>query len=220
MPFDKPEKLDGYSHQGTAGEVAAIEVHSIRWPAFGDVTGAGLEASRLGSGNPPAHIIVIPDADQAPEGLLGLVPDLPQGTQVARRLAESGYHVIVPTLIDRTVAPRHGRARLTSREFAYRPAFELGRHLIGYEVQKVLALVNWLSKDPDRSHRIGVFGYGEGGAIASTLLRSIRGSRPSASAVTSTIAMMSGDSRSIATSSGSLRSSATPKSPRWSRLAT
>jgi hypothetical protein len=29
------------------------------------------------------------------------------------------------------------------REWIYRPAFELGRHIIGYEVQKILALVDW-----------------------------------------------------------------------------
>ena len=167
VSFDKPERFDGHSHRGTFGEAGGIEVHSIRWPAFGDVTGTGLEASDQGFGNiSAAHIIVIPDADQTPEELLGIVPGVPPESQVARRLAESGYHVIVPTLIDRTVTPRNGRARLTSREFAYRSAFELGRHLIGYEVQKVLALVDWLSTGPNLAHRIGVFGYGEGGTIA------------------------------------------------------
>ena len=45
------------------------------------------------------------------------------------------------------MAARNGRARLTNREFLYRSAFELGRHLIGYEVQKVLALVDALKAD-------------------------------------------------------------------------
>ena len=167
VSFDKPERFNGYNLRGTFGEGGGIEVHSIRWPAFGDVTGEGLEAfdQRLGP-NAAAHIIVIPDAAQTPEELLGIAPGVPPESQVARRLAESGYHVIVPTLIDRAVAPRNGRAKLTSREFAYRSAFELGRHLIGYEVQKVIALVDWLSNDPNLAHRIGVFGYGEGGAIA------------------------------------------------------
>ncbi len=76
---------------------------------------------------------------------------------------------MIPTLINRTVEPRNGRARLTNREFVYRPAFELGRHVIGYEVQKVLALVDALEREArDRGHelQIGIFGYGEGGAIA------------------------------------------------------
>ena len=82
--------------------------------------------------------IVIPDAGQTPEQLAGLAEGVPPESQVARRLAESGYRVIVPALIDRTVAARNGRAKLTNREFIYRSAFELGRHLIGYEVQKIL----------------------------------------------------------------------------------
>ncbi len=167
VSFDKPERFDGYSRRGTFGVAGGIEVHNIRWPAFGDVTGEGIEVTHPRSGDQvKGHIIVIPDADQTPESLLGMAPGVPPESQVVRRLAESGYHVIVPTLIDRAVSPRNARARLTSREFAYRSAFELGRHLIGYEVQKVLALVNWLSTDSDRAHRIGVFGYGEGGGIA------------------------------------------------------
>ena len=46
------------------------------------------------------------------------------------------------------------------REFIYRMAYQLGRHIIGYEVQKVLSLVDWMSLS-DVS--IGVIGYGEGG---------------------------------------------------------
>ena len=113
-------------------------------------------------------VIVIPDADQTPEQLFGLVPGVPAESQVARRLAESGYNVIVPALIDRTVAARNGRAKLTNREFVYRSAFELGRHMIGYEVQKVLALVDLANRRRNRAAntKIGVFGYGEGGAIA------------------------------------------------------
>ena len=75
--------------------------------------------------------------------------------------------MIVPALIDRTVAARNGRARLTNREFLYRSAFELGRHLIGYEVQKVLALIDALkAKRLIGGQKIAVFGYGEGGMIA------------------------------------------------------
>ena len=71
-------------------------------------------------------------------------------------------------LLDRTVTARHGRAKLTNREFIYRSAFELGRHVIGYEVEKVLALVEERSlvRTVGQKQRIGVFGHGEGGAIA------------------------------------------------------
>ena len=52
-------------------------------------------------------------------------------------------------LIDRTVEVRgregyrsYSRQPMSSREFLFRPAFQLGRHLIGYEVQKILAAVD------------------------------------------------------------------------------
>jgi dienelactone hydrolase len=113
-------------------------------------------------------VIVIPDADQLPEQLDGYLPGLPEQSQVGRRLYQSGCRVFVPALIDRTIEPRNGRAKLSNREFIYRPAFELGRHLIGYEVQKVLALVDLLftRRELDPMTRIGILGYGEGAAIA------------------------------------------------------
>jgi len=167
VPFDGPQHP--FPFQWTepiqTGETV-YSISSIRWPSFGDVTGEGLELT-LDEGT--ARVIVIPDADQLPEQVAGLLPGVPAESQVARRLANSGCQVIVPSLIDRTVAPRNGRAKLTNREFLYRPAFELGRHILGYEVQKVLALVDSLSRkraDSNPKTRIGVFGYGEGGAIA------------------------------------------------------
>jgi dienelactone hydrolase len=135
-------------------------IHEVRWPAFGDVNGEGLLL--VPDGPYDVSVIVIPDAGQSPEQLAGVSPGIPKDSQVARRLAESGCRVILPALIDRTVEARNGKAKLTSREFLYRPAFELGRHIIGYEVQKVLALVDLLAKQTG----LGVFGYGEGGAIA------------------------------------------------------
>src|SRR5204863_3145598 len=43
----------------------------------------------------------------------------------------------------------------------------MGRHLIGYEVQKVLALVDWCSRAASsRELQVGVVGYGEGGLLA------------------------------------------------------
>jgi dienelactone hydrolase len=140
---------------------------AVKWSAFGDVTGEGLELEpKSGSARLHSVAIVIPDAGQTPEQLAGLVDGVPPESQVPRRLAVSGYRVVVPALIDRTVAARNGRARLTSREFLYRSAFELGRHLIGYEVQKVLGLIDALKTESLEVTKVVVFGYGEGGMIA------------------------------------------------------
>jgi dienelactone hydrolase len=152
----------GTTDIGLAGDYS---ISPVIWSAFGDVTGEGLQL-HPGRGE-SGTIIVIPDADLTPEQLVAGTPEVPFASQV-RRLAANKYRVIVPALIDRTVKPRDGRAKLTNREFIYRSAFELGRHLIGYEVQKVLALVDAVcnEKTPGTKPKIAVFGYGEGGMIA------------------------------------------------------
>src|SRR5207244_3903455 len=101
-----------------------------RWPAFGNVHGEGLLLVPTGK-KPVADVVAIPDADQTPEQLVGLSPGIKPSAQFARQLAESGCRVVVPTLISRKMEKRQGRANLTNREYLYRSAFELGRHLIG-----------------------------------------------------------------------------------------
>ena len=147
------------ARQSRSGRGNGFKAFSVTWPAFGDVSGEGLLLEPNGK-TLPRRSSSYPTRTKTPEQLAGLSPILPDESQVARRLAESGCRVIVPSLIDRKVEARNGRAKLTSREFLYRPAFELGRHLIGYEVQKVLALVDREStKSP-----VSIFGYGEGGS--------------------------------------------------------
>ncbi|HKI21166.1 MAG TPA: dienelactone hydrolase family protein, partial [Isosphaeraceae bacterium] len=147
---------------------AEFMIQPVSWSAFGDVTGEGLEIGPGPRRRALANIIVIPDADQTVEQLAGLAPGVAPESRVVQRLVANGCRVIVPALIDRTIEPRNGRAKLTYREFIYRSAFELGRHIIGYEVQKVLALVDLLSRQQSAGTRrkIAIFGYGEGGAIA------------------------------------------------------
>ena len=104
--------------------------------------------------------------------LVGLTkkPGLNPKSQFARLLAEQGCQVIVPTLIDRqdtwSGSPVLNRwTNQTHREFIYRMSYEMGRHIIGYEVQKVLAAVDWFARTKDHPP-IGVYGYGEGGLLA------------------------------------------------------
>ncbi len=139
------------------------QVDQVRWTALDGINAEGLLL--VPDGVPIADVIAIPDADQTPEMLVGLVEGVAPKSQFARVLAESGCRVLVPTLISREREPRSGRAIMTHREFAYRPAFELGRHLIGYELQKVLAAVDVFSQDKDK-RPIGIIGYGEGGLLA------------------------------------------------------
>lgn len=53
-------------------------------------------------GKSKGAVIAIPDADQEPESLVGLKEGVDRNSQYARRLAENGYTVVVPVIIDRT----------------------------------------------------------------------------------------------------------------------
>jgi dienelactone hydrolase len=94
---------------------------------------------------PAGYVVALPDADQTPEQIAGLASGVAAENQFARRLAESGFFVLVPTMIDRTARwSGHPDIRVTDqphREWIYRQAYQMGRHVIGYEVQKVLAAV-------------------------------------------------------------------------------
>jgi dienelactone hydrolase len=164
-PFDGPEFVATTGQPALIGRGAGYEVFAVRWPSFGDVHGEGLlcipTARKI-----VANVVAIPDCEQTPEQLLGLMEGVPEASQFARRLAESGCRVLIPVLIDRNTGPHKGRSKLTAREFLYRSAYELGRTLVGYEVQKVLAAVDWFEKDRDTASKDGVFGYGEGGLVA------------------------------------------------------
>jgi dienelactone hydrolase len=143
-------------------------VHAVRWPVFEGVDAEGLLLEP--KGKPVACVVALPDADWTPEMLVGLAAGVPREAQFGRRLAESGCRVLVPTLINRRDTwsgnPRFNRqTNQPHREFIYRMAFEMGRHIIGYEVQKVLAAVDWFSRSKDQAP-VGVFGYGEGGLLA------------------------------------------------------
>jgi putative membrane-bound dehydrogenase-like protein len=145
----------------------AFQVRSLRWPVFRGVEGEGLLLIPKEPGGPFA--IVFPDADQTPEMMAGMAPGIPEEQQIARRLAEAGCFVLVPTVIDRADAHSVSQIGRTTnqphREFVYRPAFEMGRTLIGYEIQKALAFIDFVHR-PERTTPIGVFGVGEGGLLA------------------------------------------------------
>jgi len=132
-------------------EGSGYKVYAIRWPVFEGVTADsdGLVAEGLllqPTGLPVARVAAIPDADWTPEGLAGLEPGISPQAQFARRLAENGCEVIVPMIINRkdtfSGIPGIGMTNMPHREWIYRMAFEVGRHIIGYEVQKVLASVD------------------------------------------------------------------------------
>ncbi|MEE2808744.1 MAG: hypothetical protein VYB73_05480 [Verrucomicrobiota bacterium] len=125
-------------------EVPEYSIKNFQLQAFGGVSVEGL---LIEPENAEFTTIYIPDPENFAK------------TTRPQTLAANGHRVFVPVLIDRKTKHR----KITNREFLYRSAFELGRHLIGYEVQKVSAIIDALG---DKNKGIGVAGDGEGGLIA------------------------------------------------------
>ena len=162
--------VGGPDRPSLVAETDRYHVHAVRWAVLPGIDAEGLLLEPKGK-KAIANVVAIPDADQTPEQIVGQEKGLPNEAQFARRLADAGCRVLVPTLIDRrdrySGSARFNRwTNQTHREFVHRMAFEMGRTLTGYEVQKVLAAVDWLSRYGEKAAPVGVFGYGEGGLIA------------------------------------------------------
>ncbi len=147
-----------------------VTVHRVRWQVLEGVTAEGLLLEPEGVN---AAVVALPDADWTPEAFCGIGGDVPKSAQLPWRLANEGCLVVVPMLISRSSelsgSPYVAYTDQTHREFIYRQAFEMGRHVIGYEVQKTLAAIDLLEqwmKTREIKIPIGVAGVGEGGLIA------------------------------------------------------
>lgn len=136
-----------------------------RWPVHADVDAAGLYV-RPTQTSITFRAIVIPDAGQTPEQLIGLGEGHEKVMPWAARLAAAGGEVIVTTPVSRHREARRGRAIMTDQEYLYRSAFELGRHLLGYQVNEALAAIDALGATSKTDLPVLVMGWGEGGWIA------------------------------------------------------
>ncbi|MGK2860773.1 MAG: dienelactone hydrolase family protein, partial [Chitinophagaceae bacterium] len=158
------QKFSNDNDSELIAETSKYRVYQVRWPVLNRVNGEGLLLQP--KTKPVANIIAIPDADQQPEQLVGLLPGIPVESQFARHLAENGFQVLIPVLISREFLFPGKEQQQTYREWIYRQAFHMGRHIIGYEVQKVLSAIDWFKQSKDKDVKIGVAGYSEGGLIA------------------------------------------------------
>jgi dienelactone hydrolase len=171
-----PEVLTDFPGQSEIAHGPGYKVYAIRWQVFAPVTADSSEMWASGlllqpNDRPAARVVAIPDADWTPEMLAGITAGVPSEAQFARRLAENGAQVVVPLIINRADTysgiPGSGMTNMPHREWIYRMSFEAGRHIIGFEVQKVLAAVDWFEKENKASALpIGVAGFGEGGLLA------------------------------------------------------
>lgn len=148
-----------------AARLGESEIRRAEWNVLRQVKGEGL----LLNADADAAIIVIPDCGTTPEQMFGISPGLPPERQWANRLANIGNaRVLVMSVIDRREGagmPEGRKTRFSQREVLWRAGFEMGRTVLGYEVQKVLAAADALCSERPGT-KIGLISSGEGGLIA------------------------------------------------------
>jgi dienelactone hydrolase len=155
---------------GRSAEVASspqFTVSAVKWSVFPGLDAEGLLLEP--KANPKGSVVGVPDAEQSPEQLTGLAAVDATLPPLAAELAQH-CRVIVPTLINRldtwSGSERFQRfTNQTHREYIYRLGFNLGRHIIGWEIQKILAAADWLKMTSDPVP-LGICGIGEGGMLA------------------------------------------------------
>lgn len=152
--------------QPTFDHSVPLTVSRVRWSVLDGVFGEGLLVQSLGP--PIGAVIVLPDADQTPEELVKI--EKQHEKQFVRRLAAMNVAVLIPTLVNRqdtfSGSDLVAFTNQPHREWIWRQSYHMGRHVIGLEVQKVLAAAEWLQHSVGESKPVGVAGYGEGGVVA------------------------------------------------------
>ncbi|HRP54552.1 hypothetical protein [Agriterribacter sp.] len=146
-------------------------VSAVRWTVMNNLSAEGIlivPATKV-----KARAVIIPDAGTEPEALAAMIKGTGAGSAAVLALAKSGVEILIPALINRNYTysgnPSLGlHTQQPHREWIYRQAYEIGRHVIGYELQKIFAGIDWLEKrnEEDGNNTLAVAGYGEGGMLA------------------------------------------------------
>ncbi|MDR1153241.1 MAG: acetylxylan esterase [Bacteroidales bacterium] len=160
IEFESPELICTLDVPPSVAENATHTVRAIRWKVFDGFSAEGLLVSPK-SARAKKTVIHLPLAGTSPEELLSGGDELLKTDWFAPPSEDE--QMIVPVIVSRNLG-QYKRVQLPYREFIYRQAYQLGRHIIGYEVQEILALVDWLKKTPDM--RVTVQGQGDGGLLA------------------------------------------------------
>lgn len=170
-----PVGFEGEPGSAKVAETSEFEVHQVRWPVLPGFTAEGLYVnprSTPGEIASPPLLVLLPDADETPEDLLGLTRRLEPKEQIGLRFALAGFRILMPAPVDGTLfAGLSGedeavlRTKQSHREWIYRQAFQMGRHPLGYEIQAALAAVDGFEQSFPGSD-VTVAGHGEGGRVA------------------------------------------------------
>jgi dienelactone hydrolase len=153
-------------------ETAFCSISAVRWNAIEGLSAEGLLLTP--KGKIVARIVMIPDADMQPEVLAGMQQPGVPGFGAALTLVKAGIEILIPALVSRDFKysgnPSLGAStKQPHREWIYRQGYAVGRHVIGYELQKIFAAIDWFESRnafEKNTTTVGVAGYGEGGLLA------------------------------------------------------
>ncbi len=174
-----PLSFEGEPPSALVSEGPGFRIHQVRWQVLPGVFAEGLYVNPLADEDdalPPAApcLVLLPDADETPEDVLGLTDRLPAHQRIGLRFALAGFRILVPDSLDRSLLEDFGegerdeafaKTEQSRREWIYRQAFQMGRHPLGYEVQTILAAVDWFGAAYS-GRSVAAAGYGEGGRAA------------------------------------------------------
>ena len=170
MSYQESGVLEPYTFENEKYTISAVKWRVFDG-VFGDFYAEGLLISP--KGETKARVVYVPDAATSPEVVAGMTGEGEPGFGRAAHMARNGVEVLVPVLLNRkdTFSGSSIQGKFTNqthREYIYRQGFILGRHVIGYELQKVLAAVDWFKAKNEQTGKplkIGVAGHGEGGML-------------------------------------------------------
>ncbi len=149
--------------KGLLFESDDVQVMRVRWRVLEGFNAEGLYVAP--KSEPRGWLMVVPDADTTPEAILGM-----QSGSEAHGLLNCVQSVLIPALVNRDTRFSGSdvlgiKTNVPHREWIYRQSFVQGRHLIGLEIQTLLAAVDWI-KQSSPNQPVTVVGMGEGGLLA------------------------------------------------------
>jgi dienelactone hydrolase len=149
------------------GRLGAVDVSLVEWPVMPIGTtpptrgSAGTLVRQFGLLLEPAAqprrpaVIVLPEANESAVDVV---------KRSGRRLAEKGYVVYAPFFTERRA---FSEPWSNDRSWLFRLAYQTGHHLLGSEVQQVIAAREYLETLPSvNAAKIAIAGSGQGGMLA------------------------------------------------------
>ena len=164
------ERFGDDENPALVAETSRYRVYQVRWPVLDGVSAEGLLVQPA-NGTPAAHIVVVPDAGQTPEQILGLAPGLPPERQFARRPRRERLRTAHPRTGPAGTDPDQRRAAPAEPADLARMAVPAGvphgpPHRLATKSRRCSRRWTAFARAAATAAKVGVVGYAEGGLVA------------------------------------------------------